>query len=174
VPAAPLAPQVAPSAPRRPGSSGYLLAHNVMRNKDPLKADMDLEAIASKTLDNLLAEGCRVTASGEMEFAKGHGVNTLAMQNCSHNCSWADVVNSWAAEKGSKACEVAHRATLLNPQATKVGCALENSDACMLAVCVYDKEVNEADALSIAQKSEAPPCDAAACCGKLPCSNTLC
>uniref|UniRef100_A0A6C0BZ79 SCP domain-containing protein n=1 Tax=viral metagenome TaxID=1070528 RepID=A0A6C0BZ79_9ZZZZ len=126
------------------------------------------ELLAKSKVNDIFHNGCVVPT------AENPGVNTFALKNCSQTCTWPDIINSWSAEQGHAACQVAHRVTLLNPQAGEVGCALQTKGNCLAAVCIYDKGAAENTALSVAASQARPQCDHAACCGALPCANTLC
>lgn len=157
-----------------PGSGDYLKATNALRGAHPLAPSSELEHRAQETLDAMWG-GCSVGGAAETaSLLSSQGVNTLAMSGCHESCGWESIVTSWAAETGSSACAVAHRAALLNPAAKSVGCVKREEDSCIMAVCVYDARPTDEDALQIATAGAAPACNTTACCGALPCKNTTC
>ena len=149
----------------------YVQETNQARGSNPsLKWDANLAKASISVVDGILSNDCVVTAESTIDK---RGVNTFALQGCEQPCAWADVINSWAAEKGHEKCGVTHRATLLNPAATRVGCSMTKTNNCVAAACMYDKKAYAQEAVAIAESQPTPPC-ANTCCGALPCANTLC
>ena len=103
-----------------------------------------------------------------------YGYNPFALEGCQRLCPWRSVLNSWAAETGDDACEVEHRAAVVNPDATAVGCAMRREDSCQMNVCVYDDRASETFAGSLLSTNAMTVCDKEACCGALTCTNSFC
>ena len=147
----------------------YVGATNKMRGTyQHLKWNSNLERTAESIVSDIFLNNCLVPSEEDV------GINTFAMKGCHKPCTWPDIDNSWAAEKGNTTCQVAHRVTLLNPHALSVGCAMQNQGSCLAAVCAYDQGAPESTALSVSVSQPTPMCDRNVCCGALPCTNTLC
>lgn len=147
----------------------YVSASNAVRGgADPLSYRKDLEESATSLANSIVENNCQIPTNEKPGF------NTLAMIGCDQECSWANIINSWAAETGTEPCQVAHRVTLLNPEASSVGCSKKKQGSCLAAVCAYDKGAIQNEALGISASMPTPSCNRNACCGALPCRNTLC
>ena len=102
----------------------------------PLHWDEGLADKAAVVL-NYFEKDCRIPKDEKKHLdSKTVGVNTFAIRNCSQ-CGWDKVIGSWTAEKGQP-CDMAHRLTILNPEAKGVGCAMSEEERCQKNVCVYD------------------------------------
>ena len=143
------------------------IVNNARAGSRAVAWDKTLEELAAQTVATTFRNGCVVPTNEKP------GMNTFAIQECAEACEWFDIVNSWAAEKGASPCQVAHRATLLNPRASSVGCAMETHENCIAGACAFDEGAIEGEALSISRSRPTPKC-ASTCCGALPCRNTLC
>ena len=163
-----------PPTPANKSAVGYVRAHNQYRSP-ALQYDSNLEIEARKVVEAMWST-CAVTQEAEsIATSENHGVNTIAISGCSEPCPWAAAVNSWVAETELTACGITHRATALNPEASRVGCASKDSSTCWAAACVYDTQATTENALQIAASRPTPACNpTGACCGALPCRNTLC